>query len=76
LSKEMTHQERLETRKSRVRVIVTYAAAGFLFGGGTVFISFLIWTGQKDDALDLFQTTFPVCAAIIAFWFGGRGKPK
>ena len=61
-------------RKSLVRVLVTYAAAIFLFVGGPIFICFLIWTGQRDDAIALFNTLLPVSAAIISYWFAGRGN--
>ena len=63
-----------EDRKSKVRVIVTYGAAAFLFGGGAVFIVFLIWTGQRSDAIALFNTILPVSAAIVSFWFAGRAR--
>ena len=36
----------LELRKSRVRVVVTYAATFFLFGGGAVFIWLLLFPGE------------------------------
>lgn len=63
-----------EDRKSKVRVRVTYAAAVFLFGGGAIFIAFLIWTGRRADAIALFNTILPVSAAIISFWFAGRAR--
>ncbi len=65
-----------EIRKSRVRVIVTYIAAIFLFGGGAAFIIFLIRCGETDQALTLFNTLLPVAAAIISYWFAGRNPPK
>lgn len=66
-----------EIRKSLVRVIVTYIAAIFLFGGGGIFIAFLIWIGQRESASDLFLAILPVSAAIISYWFAGRGsQPK
>ena len=67
-------ENKLRLRKSRVRVLVTYGAALFLFGGGAIFVAFLIWTGQKDDALNLFFALIPVATGTIAFWFGGRGS--
>ena len=84
MSKEnkMTEEElqRLERerdlRKSKVRIMVTYMATAFLFGGGSVFISFLIWTGQRDSAFNLFMTLLPVGASIISFWFAGRNQNK
>ena len=61
-----------ERRKSNVRIAVTYIAAGFLFGGGTIFIAFLVWTGRRDEAISLFNAILPVSAAVISFWFAGR----
>ena len=61
-----------ERRKSLVRVRVTYAAAGFLFLGGTIFIVFLIWVKKIEEAIDLFLTLLPVSASIVSFWFAGR----
>ena len=73
----MSSEEIREARKSLVRVVVTYAAAGFLFIGGTIFIAFLIWTNQRDEAITLFNTILPVSAAIVSYWFAGRGsQPK
>lgn len=70
------HQQIMEKRKSRVRVIVTYGAASFLFVGGTAFIIVLMSIGHKDDAIDLFNTLLPVGAAIVSFWFAGRAVSK
>ncbi len=71
-----SEEEEMENRRSRVRVWVTYWAATFLFVGGSVFIALLIWTGKLNEALTLFGTILPVSAAIIAYWFGGRGAEK
>ncbi len=63
-----------ELRKSRVRRVVTYSAAAFLFGGGAIFIAFFVWTGDRINALNIFNTILPVAAAIISYWFAGRSK--
>ena len=68
--------QKIKMRKSRVRVRISYWAAGFLFFGGSVFIVFLIWTRKLTEALQLFNTILPVSAAIISFWFAGRGGGK
>ena len=74
LEKEVSAKE---LRKSRVRVMVTYGAALFLFLGGAIFIAFLVWTQRRDEAITLFNTILPVAASILAYWFAGRSnKPK
>lgn len=66
-------KEERESRKSAVRVRITYWAAGFLFFGSPVLIAFFVWTGRRDEALTLFNTVLPVSAAVISYWFAGRG---
>ena len=67
-------KEERESRKSRVRVIVTYGAAGFLFLGGPLLILVLFCLEKYDLALNLFMSILPVSAAIISYWFAGRSK--
>lgn len=66
----------LERARSRVRISVTYIAAGFLFLGGGAFIVVLLLQNKTDDAIELFNIIMPVTATIIAFWFGTRGVNK
>lgn len=61
-----------EAARSSVRISVTYAAAGFLFIGGTLLITYLLFSGKTDKAVSLFMAIMPVTASIIAFWFGNR----
>ena len=68
------HQEKRENCRSLVRICVTYGAAFFLFGGGALFIVFLIRSDKQDEALNLFNTILPVSASILAYWFAGRGS--
>ena len=70
----MADENAREARKSWVRVIVTYIAATFLFGGGVIFIGILLYMDKSQEALTLFQTLTPVSAAIVSYWFAGRGK--
>ena len=72
----VTEKEKLEVRRSKVRIWVTYSATYFLFIGGTGFIIFLLWKGGDhiSTAKDIFLTILPVSAAIISYWFAGRGK--
>ena len=79
-------QDKLAARRSCVRIVVTYFAAIFLFIIGPVLICFLAWTGTRgigdkapdpvhlDLAKDLFLTILPVSAAIVSYWFAGRGQ--
>ncbi len=72
----MNETERQEIRKSKVRVYVTYMATSFLFGGGALFILFLIIWKKHDEAISMFQTILPVSSAIISYWFATRGAEK
>ncbi len=67
-------EEERENRKSQVRVKVTYWAAAFLFGGGSLFIVFYIFKGMEQQANALFLAILPVSASIVSFWFASR-KP-
>ena len=64
--------EKIEDRKSRVRVRTTYWAATFLFGGGAGLIAVLFFLGEIDKALTLFNTILPISSALISYWFAGR----
>jgi len=70
----MTNEE-LDRRRSLVRVLVTYIAAAFLFGGGAILIGyFALFAKDMEKAITLFTTILPVSASIISFWFGTRGS--
>ena len=66
-------EEKILNRRSWVRVLTTYSAGFFLFVFGPVLILTLIIKGRHDDALNLFNTVLPVAAAVVSFWFAGRG---
>lgn len=70
---------KLEARKSRVRVVVTYLfAVGFTFYTGAG--AWLLFTGDVDNgvdkALQLLREYGVVAGILIAYWFGGRGAGK
>ncbi len=66
------HQLR-ESRRSQVRVLVTYGAALFLFLGGAAMIAvFLLLMEDTDSAKDLFLAIMPVSAGILSYWFASR----
>lgn len=72
----MTETEKLEDRRSKVRIYITYWATGFLFLFGPFFIGFLYFQDKHAEAINLFQTILPVSAAIVSFWFGARRGHK
>ena len=58
---------------------MTYTAAAFVFGGGTVMIIGLISFGGTsgiDAAKDLFTAILPIATGVITFWFAGRSYEK
>ena len=61
-----------QLRRSHVRIVITYVAAGFLFLGGYGMVVYLLVCGKIDEAKSLFLSILPVSAAVISFWFGGR----
>lgn len=72
----MSHEERLELRRNRVRVYVTYAAAGYIFLG-TPAVIYLVRAGKLGtDSMNLFMMVLPIASGIVSFWFGARGENK
>ena len=69
-----TSSEGRESRRSLVRVAVTYAAALFLFVGGAGLIGWFMAVEKYPEAKDLFLTVLPVASAIVSYWFAGRSK--
>ena len=70
----------LEVIRSRVRVVVTYGAAGFLFAGGFGLIIVALTTEVQSPgfraAKDLFTTISPIATGVIAYWFASRSVEK
>lgn len=73
-SHEAKEPSEVETRKSAVRVLVTYIAAGFLFVVGAGFVAALLALDKVEDAKNVFLAILPVSAAVITFWFAGRNS--
>ena len=67
-----TEKERREDRKSKVRVRLTYAAAGFLFGVGLLLVGWFMYREDVDKALTVFSTVLPTTTFIIGYWFAKR----
>ena len=72
----MTEAEKRETRRSAVRVVVTYIAAGFLFIVGTLLVGAFLWKGSHQEAKDVFLTILPISAAVVTYWFANRTNSK
>ena len=68
----MEQKEELELRRSRVRVYVTYTAAGFIFIGGAAFIAVLVFFKGTDSAKDIFMAILPLATSVVTYWFATR----
>jgi len=68
-------EEKRESRRSLVRIYVTYCAAAFLFCVGSLLVAWLMWDKKYDEAKDLFMAILPVSAAVVSYWFAGR-RPR
>ena len=66
----------IKRRRSKVRMNVTYLAAGFVFLGAAAIIVYGIWTGEMDLAKETFNIVLPIGAAVISYWFAGRSAEK
>ena len=72
-----TADERKELRRNRVRVLVTYAAAVYLFvfGPAMVWVLFMSPDVAKDNVIaakDMFMGLLPIASGIVAYWFATR----
>ena len=67
---EVSTKEKTDAARSAVRRWVTYIAAAFVFGGGTVMIIGLISFGGETGvsaAKDLFTAILPIGTGVITF---------
>ena len=68
--------------KSRVRVVVTYFAAVFVFLGGLMLILALGfgWMKAGDSNViamkEVFMTVLPIATGVITYWFADRAATK
>ena len=69
---EEVHEQKLEARRSWVRVSTTYAAVFFLFIFGPAIIVALLCQGKYPEAREIFSAILPVSSGIIAYWFAAR----
>ena len=71
------HDNRLEERRSQVRVWVTYIAAFFVFFGGALLIAYYaLFTDEVNLAKDIFLAILPIATGVVTFWFAGRAHEK
>ena len=69
-------EQEIKKRRSLVRMYVTYIAAAFVFGVGTILILYGIIEDMHDFARDVFNVVLPIGTAIITYWFAGRSAEK
>ena len=69
-----TIQEKIENRRSLVRVIVTYGAGLYIVIGSIVLIvADALVEGEKlATAKEIFTLVLPVATGIITYWFASR----
>lgn len=63
-----------ESRKSNVRVVVTYAVTGAFLLAALFLIVFLMKESKYEMAFSVFGTLTGVAGTIIGFWFASREK--
>ena len=63
-----------ESRKSNVRVVVTYAVTGAFLLAALFLIWFLMKESKYEMAFSVFGTLTGVAGTIIGFWFASREK--
>ena len=73
-SPEMPESEKRESRRSMVRVYVTYARRHIPVRRRGNLIATLFFHGKADEAKDLFLAIMPVSAAVISYWFATAGR--
>ena len=66
----------IKSRRSKVRINVTYIAAAFIFIGGAAIIAYGIITKDTSLAKDTFNVVLPVGTAVVTYWFAGRSAEK
>lgn len=69
-------KEKREERKSNVRVLLTYAAALFLFGISLLLIVWFMYIADYDKATAAFGTVVPTTTFIIGYWFAKRSGER
>jgi len=79
---EMTVEERRQDRRSKVRVVVTYWAALYIFVGVPVLIALALWGKLTKDNFDIVREIYtmalPIATGVVTYWFATRqqGQPE
>ena len=74
--REMSEAEKRESRRSSVRIWVTYGAAAFLFGGGIALVAAFFFMEDYDKATGVFMAVSPISTAVVTYWFANRANSK
>ena len=73
---QMTVEENRQDRRSRVRVIVTYWAALYIFGGSVALIILALYGRLNADNFDvvreIFTMSLPIATGVVTYWFATR----
>lgn len=75
----MTFQERIEDRRSKVRVYLTYGAGFYILLGsiGLIVADMIVEQAAKlETAREVFTLVLPVATGIITYWFASRKPPE
>ena len=73
----MTSKEKIENRRSLVRVIVTYGAGGYIVIGAIALIiaDALVDKDKLDVGKEVFTLVLPIATGVITYWFASRKAP-
>lgn len=69
-------EEKLQLKRSGVRIHVTKLAAWFVFVITSVLVAIALWKDDFTAAKDLFLTVLPVATGIITYWFADRSGKR
>ena len=70
-----------KSRRSAVRVCVTYGAGAYVVLGGVMLMATALYGGETGKAMfgeakDVFLATLPIATGILTYWFADRGATR